>query len=45
MIIKAGTLDDPSAFGTPEMAFFCSEKQDFHYLPEGLPTFDRFPGE
>ena len=45
VIIKVGTLDDPAAFGTPDMAFFCSEKQAFHYLPENLPTFDRFPGE
>jgi hypothetical protein len=44
VIIKVGTMDDPSEFGEPEMAFYCVDKQKFHYLPEGMTTFDRFPG-
>ncbi len=44
VIIKVGTMDDPTEFGEPEMAFYCIDKQKFHYLPEGMPTFDRFPG-
>ncbi len=44
VIIKVGTLDDPSQYGAPDMAFFMEDSQSFHYLPEGLPTFDRFPG-
>jgi len=44
LIIKVGTLDDPSVFGKPDMAFFCCDKQSFHYLPDNLPQFDRFPG-
>lgn len=44
VILKVGTLDDPSQYGDPDMAFYCIEKQSYHYLPEGLPTFDRFPG-
>ncbi|MCB1842467.1 MAG: GFA family protein [Halioglobus sp.] len=43
VIIKVGTLDDPSVYGQPDMALYCSERQPFHYLPEGLPQFDRFP--
>ena len=44
VILKVGTLDDPSEFGNPDMAFFCVDKQSFHYLPDDLPAFDRFPG-
>ena len=42
-IIKVGTLDDPSLFGTPQMAIFTVDKQPFHSIPEGLPTFERLP--
>jgi hypothetical protein len=44
VIIKVGTMDDPAEFGEPDMAFYCIEKQKFHYLPEGMTTFERFPG-
>lgn len=44
IILKVGTLDDPSVFGAPDMAMYCIEKQDFHYLPDGMPQFERFPG-
>lgn len=44
VILKVGTLDDPTIYGAPDMALYCIEKQDFHYLPEGMPQFDRFPG-
>ena len=44
VIIKVGTMDDPTEFGEPEMAFYCAEKQKFHYLPDGIMTFDRLPG-
>lgn len=45
VILKVGTMDEPTQYGEPEMAFYCSERQKFHYLPDALPTFDRFPGE
>lgn len=44
MLLKVGTLDDPSAFGTAEMAIFTIDKQVFHRLPDGIPTFERGPG-
>ncbi|MDG1944592.1 MAG: GFA family protein [Halioglobus sp.] len=44
IILKVGTLDDPTQYGKPDMAFYCIEKQAFHYLPDELPQFDRFPG-
>lgn len=44
VIIKEGTMDEPPKFGEPEMAFYCVDKQKFHYQPEDMTTFDRFPG-
>ena len=43
VLIKVGTLDDPSVF-SPQMAIFTCDKQPFHQLPEGVPSFDRVPG-
>ena len=44
LMLKVGTLDDPGAFGAPQMAIFTCDKQDFHQIPNGLPTFERLPG-
>tara|TARA_B110000503_G_scaffold32101_2_gene52078 strand:+ start:14152 stop:14559 length:408 start_codon:yes stop_codon:yes gene_type:complete len=44
VILKVGTMDDPTLYGKPDMAFYCIEKQEYHYLPDDMPTFDRFPG-
>jgi hypothetical protein len=44
LIIKVGTLDDPSVFGGPQMVIFTIDKQSFHHVPEGVPTFERVPG-
>jgi hypothetical protein len=43
VILKAGTLDDPALFGTPQMAIYTVDKQAFHQIPEGLPSFERLP--
>jgi hypothetical protein len=43
VILKVGTLDDPSQFGTPEMAIYTIDQQAFHAIPQGLPTFERLP--
>jgi hypothetical protein len=43
VILKAGALDDPSLFGTPQMAIFTVDKQDFHIIPDGVPSFERMP--
>ncbi len=42
-ILKVGTLDDPALSGTPQMAIFTIDKQAFHQIPEGLPSFERLP--
>jgi hypothetical protein len=43
VILKVGTLDDPGLFGGPQMAIFTIDKQAFHTIPEGLPSFERLP--
>ncbi len=43
MILKVGTLDDPSVF-KPQVAIFTIDQQHFHHIPEGLPAFERRPG-
>ncbi len=44
VMLKVGTLDDPSIYGQPQMAIYTVDKQSFHQLPEGLATFERLPG-
>ncbi|MFP6638754.1 MAG: GFA family protein [Myxococcota bacterium] len=44
VMIKVGTLDDPSLFDQPQMAIFTVDKQSFHHLPEGVASFERGPG-
>ena len=44
VLLKVGTFDDPSLFGTPQMAIFAIERQVFHQLPQGAPAFERGPG-
>ncbi|GLQ93728.1 GFA family protein [Dyella acidisoli] len=43
VIMKVGTLDDPRQFGAPKMAIFTCDKQSFHQIPDGVPTFERMP--
>ena len=44
VIVKVGTLDDPSLYGNPDMAIFTIDKQCFHQIADGLPSFERMPG-
>ena len=44
VLLKVGTLDDPSIFGGPQMVIFTIDKQSFHHIPEGVPAFERMPG-
>ena len=43
VIIKVGTLDDPTIFKS-QLAIFTIDKQKFHYIDEGLPSYERRPG-
>ena len=42
VVLKAGTLDDPALFN-PQMAIYTIDKQAFHHVPEGMPSFERLP--
>jgi hypothetical protein len=44
VILKVGTLDDPAAYGGPQAAIWIADKQPWHLIPEGVATFDGFPG-
>lgn len=44
MLIKVGTLDDPSLFGKPDLAIFTFDQQAWHHVPNGMPSFARMPG-
>lgn len=44
VLLKVGTLDDPSVFGAPQMVIYTIDKQSFHHVPEGVPAFERTPG-
>jgi hypothetical protein len=44
VMLKVGTLDDPSVFGGPQLAIYTSEKQPFHHVPPGITSFEKFPG-
>jgi hypothetical protein len=43
VVLKVGTLDDPSLFGAPQMAIYAVDRQPFHIIPEGLPIYERLP--
>jgi hypothetical protein len=43
VVVKVGTLDDPKLFGAPQMAIYTCDRQPFHQIAEGLPTFERLP--
>ena len=43
MILKVGTLDDPSVF-EQQMAIYTIGKQAFHHIADGVAQFERLPG-
>jgi hypothetical protein len=43
VVVKIGTLDDPSLFGGPKLAIYTVDKQPYHQIPEGMPSFERLP--
>lgn len=43
VIVKVGTLDDPTQYGAPSLAIFTIDKQAFHRIPDGLPAYERRP--
>jgi hypothetical protein len=43
VVVKVGTLDEPKLFGGPQMAIYTIDRQPFHQIPDGIPTFERLP--
>ena|ERR1700736_6554975 len=43
VVLRIGTLDDPSLFGSPQIAIYTIDKQPYHHVPEGVPAFERLP--
>ena len=43
VVLKAGTLDEPSLFGAPQVVLWTADAQRFHLMPEGVPQFAGFP--
>tara|TARA_R110000823_G_scaffold17616_5_gene55348 strand:+ start:274 stop:681 length:408 start_codon:yes stop_codon:yes gene_type:complete len=43
VILKVGAMDDPSQFGQPQMLMQTADAQSFHHIPDGIPSFERFP--
>lgn len=43
VLIKIGTLDDPSVFDGPQLVTWTSEMQKFHLLPSDVPAHPEFP--
>jgi len=44
LVVKIGTLDDPSIFIGPNMAYWVKAKQEFHVLPDDIEIFSTLPG-
>ncbi len=44
LMLKIGSLDDPSVFGGPQMAIFTCDAQPYHRVPTDIPTFEKLPG-
>lgn len=44
VLLKVGSMDDPALFEGPLVAIYTIDKQTFHHIPEGLPSFERVPG-
>ena len=42
MIIKVGSMDDPSLFGKAESANYVSDAQPHHRLPEDIPQHQKW---
>ncbi|MGB7287245.1 MAG: GFA family protein [Salaquimonas sp.] len=43
VILKAGSLDDPSIYGKPGAAIYICDAQPYHHIPGDIPSFDKLP--
>ena len=38
VVVKVGTLDNPA-----QITIYTVDKQPFHHIPKGMPSFERLP--
>ena len=43
VVLKAGALDDPARFGTPQAAIYTKDQQPFHVIAADVPRFENLP--
>jgi hypothetical protein len=43
ILVKVGTLDDPSLFQGAQLVTWTSEMQNFHLLPPNVPAYPEIP--
>jgi len=43
LALKIGTLDNPSVYGSAQMAIFAAERQPFHLIAAGVTVFEGLP--
>jgi len=43
VVLKIGTLDDPSVYRGAQKAIFTAEGQPFHLIADGVPAFEGLP--
>lgn len=43
VVLKIGTLDDPTAYTGPQIAIYTVDQQPFHHIAAGVPSFERIP--
>jgi hypothetical protein len=43
LVLKIGTLDDPSVYRGAQKAIFTAEGQPFHLIADGVPAFEGLP--
>jgi len=42
VIVKVGSMDDPSLFGKADSANYVGDAQPFHRLPDDIPVFQKW---
>ena len=43
VVVKVGTLDDPTLYGGPKAAIYTVDQQPFHLIDNDIPAFERLP--
>jgi len=44
MVVKVGSMDDPTEFDGPDVALYVSEIPDYLHVADGVTPFDKMPG-